>query len=89
MSKAQLHIFETKEKMYPDKKLVGWQHTHPNYGIFLSSYDLFIQEHTFCFPFQVAYVIDPVRKRRGFFAWENGKIDQLNPLKGFYIYDNH
>ena len=30
---------------YPDKKIVGWQHTHPGYGIFLSSYDIFIQEN--------------------------------------------
>lgn len=78
---------EEKERLYPEKKLVGWQHTHPSYGVFLSQYDMFIQENTFNLPFQVAYVIDPIRKTRGFFAWEDGKVNPLEPLKGYYIYD--
>ncbi|MDE5589984.1 MAG: LysM peptidoglycan-binding domain-containing protein [Acetatifactor sp.] len=70
---------------YPDKKIVGWQHTHPGYGIFLSNYDIFIQENFFNVPFQVAYVIDPVQHLRGFFQWKNGTVERL---KGFYIYDD-
>lgn len=70
---------------YPDKKIVGWQHTHPNYGIFLSNYDLFIQENFFNLPFQIAYVIDPVQNIRGFFQWKNEKIEKL---KGYYVYDD-
>lgn len=69
---------------YPDTRIVGWQHTHPSYGIFLSNYDLFIQENFFNMPFQVAYVIDPIQNTRGFFQWKNGRIEKL---KGFYIYD--
>lgn len=79
--------YEQKERLYPEKKLVGWQHTHPSYGVFLSQYDQFIQENTFNLPFQVAYVIDPIRGTRGFFAWKNGKINPLEPLKGYYVYD--
>ncbi|MBE6613314.1 MAG: LysM peptidoglycan-binding domain-containing protein [Ruminococcaceae bacterium] len=70
---------------HPDKTIVGWQHTHPGYGIFLSNYDLFIQENFFNLPFQVAYVIDPVKKTRGFFQWKSGKIEKL---RGFYVYDD-
>lgn len=73
------------EKKYPDKKIIGWQHTHPNYGIFLSNYDMFIQENFFNLPFQVAYVIDPIQNLRGFFQWKNGRIEKL---KGYYIYDD-
>lgn len=78
------YVHKQQDELYSDKKIVGWQHTHPSYGIFLSNYDLFIQENFFDLPFQVAYVIDPVQDLRGFFQWKNGKIEKL---KGFYIYD--
>lgn len=70
---------------YRDQKIVGWQHTHPNYGIFLSNYDMFIQENFFNLPFQVAYVIDPIQNLRGFFQWKNGKIEKLS---GYCVYDD-
>lgn len=79
------YVHKEHDKKYPDKKIVGWQHTHPGYGIFLSNYDMFIQENFFNIPFQVAYVIDPVQHLRGFFQWKGGKVEKL---KGFYIYDD-
>ena len=79
------YVHKEQDAKYPDKKIVGWQHTHPSYGIFLSNYDLFIHENFFNLPFQVAYVIDPIQNLRGFFQWKNGKIEKL---KGFYIYDD-
>lgn len=79
------YVHAEHEKRYPDKKIIGWQHTHPNYGIFLSNYDMFIQENFFNLPFQVAYVIDPIQNLRGFFQWKNGHIEKL---KGYYIYDD-
>ena len=78
------YVNKEQTDKYSDKKIVGWQHTHPGYGIFLSNYDIFIQENFFNLSFQVAYVIDPVQNLRGFFQWKNGKIEKL---KGFYIYD--
>lgn len=79
------YVYAEHEKRYPDKKIIGWQHTHPNYGIFLSHYDMFIQENFFNLPFHVAYVIDPIQNLRGFFQWKNGRIEKL---KGYYIYDD-
>lgn len=78
------YVHRQREKNFPKERIVGWQHTHPNYGIFLSNYDLFIQENFFNLPFQIAYVIDPVQQLRGFFQWKNGKIGKLG---GYYIYD--
>lgn len=78
------YIHKEHDRLYPTKKIIGWQHTHPNYGIFLSNYDLFIQDNFFNMPFQVAYVIDPLQNIRGFFQWKNGKTEKLN---GYYIYD--
>lgn len=76
-------VHAEQSRLYPDLKIVGWQHTHPGYGVFLSGFDLFIQENFFNLPFQVAYVIDPIRNNRGFFQWKNSKVQKLG---GFYLY---
>lgn len=78
------YVYREKDKKYPDKKIVGWQHTHPGYGIFLSNYDIFIQENFFNLPWQIAYVVDPIADTRGFFEWKNNKIAKMT---GFYVYD--
>jgi proteasome lid subunit RPN8/RPN11 len=77
------YVYKEQTERYADKKIVGWQHTHPSYGIFLSGYDLFIHENFFNSPFQIAYVVDPINKRRGFFQWQNGKIEDV---KGYYLF---
>jgi proteasome lid subunit RPN8/RPN11 len=53
--------------------IVGWYHTHPDFGVFLSDRDVFIQQHFFSGPGQIAYVIDPVRQTEGAFVWKQGK----------------
>ena len=58
---------------FADKKIVGWYHTHPDFGIFLSDRDRFIQEHFFSGPGQIAHVIDPLRRVEGVFIWRDGK----------------
>ena len=68
-----MHI--QRERQFPKLKIVGWFHTHPGFGIFLSSYDLFIHQNFFDLSWQVAYVVDPVNNRRGFFHWKDGKIE--------------
>ena len=54
-------------------KIVGWYHTHPDFGIFLSDRDRFIHEHFFSGPGQVAHVIDPIRRIEGVFVWRDAK----------------
>jgi proteasome lid subunit RPN8/RPN11 len=61
------------DSKYADKRIVGWYHTHPDFGIFLSDRDSFIHEHFFSGPGQVAYVVDPVRDLEGVFSWQQGK----------------
>jgi len=77
------YVHNTLDAKYSDKKIVGWQHTHPGYGVFLSGYDVFIQENFFNLPWQTAYVIDPIAATRGFFYW---KDDKVSKLEGYYIY---
>jgi proteasome lid subunit RPN8/RPN11 len=57
------------EQKFPHGRVVGWQHTHPGFGVFLSGYDLFIHRHFFSQPWQVALVVDPRRRELGFFQW--------------------
>ena len=40
--------------------IVGWAHSHPGYGCFLSDVDLETQRKYFYEPFHVAMVIDPI-----------------------------
>ena len=63
-----------REERYPEAQVVGWHHTHPGFGIFLSRYDEFIHEHYFTEPWHVAMVVDPKREEFGFFQWRGGKI---------------
>lgn len=71
-------INQQMDTRFTQLAIVGWYHSHPSFGIFLSDRDRFIQEHFFSGAGQIAYVIDPVRKTEGIFLWRNGK-PQLCP----------
>ncbi len=71
---------------YKDKKIVGWIHTHPNFGIFLSENDRFIHQNFFTDKNQVAYVVDPIQNEEGLFFWVN---DSLEKCPGFYLFDKN
>jgi hypothetical protein len=55
--------------------LIGWYHTHPDLGIFLSETDL-ERTHRVLFsePFQIALVYDPVASKAGYFFWESTQM---------------
>lgn len=78
------YVHSEIEKKYENAQIVGWIHTHPNFGIFLSEYDKFIQENFFREEYQIAYVVDPIQHIEGFYFWINGNIEKC---KGFYIFD--
>jgi proteasome lid subunit RPN8/RPN11 len=64
------------DECYPGKELVGWYHTHPRMGVFLSGYDLWLHEHFFPEPWQVALVIEPHAALGGFFLRQaDGRLD--------------
>jgi proteasome lid subunit RPN8/RPN11 len=69
-------VNEVLARDYPDHRMVGWYHSHPRFGIFLSEYDTFIQSNFFSVSWQLAYVVDPVLGKAGFFGWENGQLVQ-------------
>jgi proteasome lid subunit RPN8/RPN11 len=58
----------------PGEVILGWQHTHPGMGVFLSAYDLFIQRHFFSQAWQVALVVDPKSQEFAFFHWRGNEV---------------
>jgi proteasome lid subunit RPN8/RPN11 len=67
------HIFAELDRSHAGKTIIGWYHTHPGFGIFLSPMDMFIQEHFFNLPSQTAFVVDPCSGNEGLFQWRDGK----------------
>jgi proteasome lid subunit RPN8/RPN11 len=81
------HIYKIKDKEYPDQKIVGWYHSHPGFGVFLSEHDLFIQQNFFSNPQQVAWVFDPHTDEEGCFGWVGDKIEKLSAIRVGYSQD--
>jgi proteasome lid subunit RPN8/RPN11 len=79
------HIYKIKDKEYPDQKIVGWYHSHPGFGVFLSEHDLFIQQNFFSNPQQVAWVYDPHTDEEGCFGWVGDKIEKLTAIRVGYL----
>ena len=71
------HIYAAKDSKYPDKRIVGWYHSHPGFGVFLSDHDTFIQRNFFSDPGQVAWVYDPHSDEEGCFSWKGNQIVRL------------
>lgn len=67
------HIYQILDSAWPQSRIIGWYHTHPGFGVFLSEMDLFIQENFFGSPEQVALVYDPASGEEGLFAWQVGQ----------------
>lgn len=78
------HIYKIKDKEYPDHKIVGWYHSHPGFGVFLSEHDLFIQQNFFSNAQQVAWVYDPHTDEEGCFGWVSGNIEKLSTIRVGY-----
>jgi proteasome lid subunit RPN8/RPN11 len=68
-----VQINKVKDAEYPRLRIVGWYHTHPRFGIFLSDRDRFIQSTSFSQPWATALVVDPVQDLEGFFLWQEGQ----------------
>lgn len=73
-------IYRVKDVRYPDERIVGWYHSHPGFGVFLSEHDLFIQQNFFNAPDQVAWVYDPHTDEEGCFGWVGGAVHRIHSL---------
>jgi proteasome lid subunit RPN8/RPN11 len=71
------HIYKIKDRDFPDERIVGWYHSHPGFGIFLSDHDTFIHKNFFSAPEQVAWVFDPHSDEEGCFGWHGGHLERI------------
>jgi proteasome lid subunit RPN8/RPN11 len=83
-------ITREREQFPVELSMVGWYHTHPDWGVFLSGMDMFICDNFFNKKLDVAYVIDPCRGDRGMFQWtlSSPQQDQRHRIRrtgGFFV----
>lgn len=63
-------------------RIIGWWHSHPGFGCFLSSTDLHTQQFFFPENYQVALVVDPMIDEYEFFTLEK------NSKEGYKLISN-
>lgn len=74
-------MLRVKDHHFDHLRVVGWFHSHPGHGIFLSQgMDTQIQGEFFQQPWQTAMVYDPYKHEGGFFVWQN---DHITRAPGF------
>jgi proteasome lid subunit RPN8/RPN11 len=79
-------ILQKQNSDYSGMPILGWYHSHPGFGIFLSGTDLDTQRSYFNKPWQIAIVFDPIQKLLGFFYSSQGK--KLDPIYSDNIHQN-
>jgi proteasome lid subunit RPN8/RPN11 len=75
------------DKRFAGEKIVGWFHTHPRMGVFLSHYDTFLHHNFFPEPWQVALVVEPFSSVAGFFIRQTDGVFDPTRYFGFYEMD--
>lgn len=78
-------ISRQRDEFPPELQMVGWYHTHPDWGVFLSGMDMFICDNFFNKTLDIAYVIDPCRGDRGMFQWTGDPRQRVRRTAGFYL----
>lgn len=73
-------MIDVCQRNFSTLRILGWYHSHPGFGVYLSNMDLFIHNHFFAEPWHLALVIDPKRQHAGFFVRHKKKL-MLNGLQ--------
>ena len=69
-------VVNTVDRDHAGKTIVGWFHSHPGHGVFLSGYDLFIQNSFFVADGMVALVVDPTDGALGWFVTKDKNVSE-------------
>lgn len=68
------HANREVQARFPGQRIVGWHHTHPDLGVFLSAYDRFIHQNFFDQDWQIAMVVDPCQQEFAFYQWQRDEL---------------
>ena len=92
--KAWSELERQRDDFYRDMEyeLLGWFHTHPGHGLFLSKPDVSIQQTFFNQKFHVAFELDSVQSEKnldymfGIFSWKKGSgLNNLDDVAGSWF----
>jgi len=75
------HVYKIKDAKYPDDRIVGWYHSHPGFGVFLSDHDAFIHKNFFSSEDQLAWVFDPHSDEEGCFGWVDQRLERIGLIE--------
>lgn len=67
-SKSWEYISDIIRDEFPDLMIVGWHHSHPGLGVFMSETDRSTQKSFYFNDWNVAVVVDPIQQKTGWFA---------------------
>ena len=82
-------ITRERQRFSGDLQLVGWYHTHPDWGVFLSGMDTFICDNFFNDDLDVDLVIDPCQGDRGWFFWDKREgVRKKQRVDAYYLFAN-
>ncbi len=81
------YIDEKMEQYFEGLEIVGWMHTQPGYGVFLSSVDTEYHRERFQKAYQILFVVDSTERLDAFFAWNEEEI--IETLGYFIYYDRN
>lgn len=64
-------IMDSAKHEHPQENIVGWYHSHPNLGVFMSGTDMRTQQAFFYHPWCLSIVCDPATGDIGYFLGPN------------------
>ncbi len=84
-SEAMLKALDVAEQNY--EEIVGWVRSSPDYGVFLSTSDHFIQDALYRQPWHIILIFDPVRYEGGFFIRQDSRMSLSSGF--FELFDSN
>jgi proteasome lid subunit RPN8/RPN11 len=76
------------EKNYAGLKVVGWYHSHPGHGVFLSQQDMQIVQSLYNAEWHLAWVLDTIHNQSAFFFGPQGcKLTNWLEYKQHNVFD--
>ncbi|MFM6451852.1 MAG: Mov34/MPN/PAD-1 family protein [Planktothrix sp.] len=74
-------IMNHAKATHPEANIIGWYHSHPDIGVFMSGTDMRTQRSFFPHPWCLSIVYDPVQNKIGYFLGEKAQKVQPNLFK--------
>lgn len=79
------YISEEIEKYFSTLEIVGWMHSRPSFGAFVTSRDEAYHKKVFKNESQIFFVVDPVDRVDRFYTI-NETGSSMRPIKGYFVY---